>query len=173
MSDTSSKSSWSRRILIVVGGLIAFLLLFVVALRITVTEMFRGIETSRATGLSAVSSWDVRSMWSTSETSVDDSRIGPLAESSIARSADLRARSSSFDHSVAALHECVSAHRGYFEDLRTERRSGHGRVLAATLSVVAADFDTALSDLKMLGRVEAISEVARISQSNSLPPNGT
>jgi hypothetical protein len=39
------------------------LLLFVIAIRITVTEMFRGIETSKATGLSAVTPWDTGSMW--------------------------------------------------------------------------------------------------------------
>jgi hypothetical protein len=76
----------------------------------------------------------------------------------IARSADLRARSSAFDRSLVALHQIVSIHRGYLEDLRTESRSGYGRVLAAAVSVPSNDFDATLADLKTLGRVEGISE---------------
>jgi hypothetical protein len=38
----------------------------------------------------------------------------------IARSAELRTRSSDFDRSVATLHQLVSVHQGYLEDLRTE-----------------------------------------------------
>ena len=76
----------------------------------------------------------------------------------IARSADLRARSSSFDRSLASLHQTVSVHHGYLEDLRTESRSGFGRALAATVSVPSSDFDATLADLKTLGRVEGLSE---------------
>src|SRR5260370_30966012 len=76
----------------------------------------------------------------------------------IARSADLRARSSGFDRSLASLHEIVSTHHGYLEDLRTESRSGYGRALAATISVPSSDFDATLAHLKTLGRVERISE---------------
>ncbi len=81
-----------------------------------------------------------------------------VAEPWIARSADLRARSSAFDRSLASLHEIVSTHHGYLEDLRTESRSGYGRALAGTVSVPSSDFDTTLADLKTLGRVEGISE---------------
>ncbi len=81
-----------------------------------------------------------------------------VAEPWIARSADLRARSSAFDHSLASLHQIVSAHHDYLEDLRTESRSGYGRALAATVSVPSNDFDATLADLKTLGRVVGISE---------------
>ena len=50
-----------------------------------------------------------------------------------------------------------------FEDLRTETRSGSGRALAATLSVPSKEFDTAIADLKTLGRTEAISEAGEDS----------
>ena len=76
----------------------------------------------------------------------------------IARSADLRARSSTFDRSLAGLNQIVSTHHGYLEDLRTESRSGYGRALAATVSVPSNDFDATLADLKTLGRIEGISE---------------
>ena len=126
MSDLPSRRSWKKRILLAVGGLAAFLLLFVLALRITVMEMFRGIESSRATGLSAVASWDVDSLWSSGFGAAATPYVAN-GESWIARSADLYMHTSSFDHSVAGLYQIDSAHHGYLEDLRTESRSGFGR----------------------------------------------
>jgi hypothetical protein len=61
-----------------------------------------------------------------------------------------------FDQSVEALHRMVAAHHDYLEDLRTESRPGHGRALSANVSVPSTDFDTSLSDLKALGRTDAI-----------------
>jgi hypothetical protein len=77
---------------------------------------------------------------------------------SISRSAELRERSSSFDRSDASLHEVVSTHHGYFDELRTESHSGQGRLLSVVLAVPAAEFDATLSDLQKIGHVVAISE---------------
>jgi Domain of unknown function (DUF4349) len=165
MTGTPSRSSWPKRIFLVIAGLVSFLLLFVIALRITVSEIYKGAQTSRATGLSATS-WDERSMWSSSpmlQKSVDSTRAAFPWESPIARTADLRTRSESFDRSAGELHRIVSAHQAYFDDLRTETRSGLGRALAATLSVPTKEFDATISDLKTLGRVEAISEAGEDS----------
>jgi Domain of unknown function (DUF4349) len=165
MTGIASPSSWPKRILLTIAALVAFLFLFVIALRITVTEMYRGVESSRATGLAATPSWDTQSSWSSNpplQKSADFARVAPW-ESSIARSAALRTRSSSFDRAVAQLHQVVSAHQGYLEDLRTESQSGMGRALAATLSVPSKEFDAAISDLKTLGRTEAISEAGEDS----------
>jgi hypothetical protein len=155
MPDMPSRYSWKKRLFLVVVGLAAFLLLFVVSIRITVSEMFRGIASSRATGLSAMVPWDTTSMWSGGGAMMQK---GAARDSWIARNADLRMRCSSFEHSVAALHQIVSAHHGYLEDLRTESRSGFGRSLSAMLSVPSDEFDTALSDLQTLGRVEAVDQ---------------
>ncbi len=156
MSESSPRRSLPKRILLVVGGLLAFILLFVVACRVAVIELFRGMASSRSNGLSAVA-WDVGDMFSTGPMGA------PMLQRSvaapwIARSADIRARSSAFDHSIAALHQIVSTHHGYLEDLRTESRSGHGRALQVTIAVPSNDFDATLADLKTLGLVEAISE---------------
>ncbi|HXY24480.1 MAG TPA: DUF4349 domain-containing protein [Candidatus Acidoferrum sp.] len=163
MSETPERPSWQKRILRAIGGLVAFILLFVLALRITVVEMFRSIEQNRATGLSSVASWDTRSMWQSSEMPAGRAVLGPIGGSEISRSADLRMRSSAFDDSVANLQKVVSAHHGYLEDLRTESRSGAGRALAAMVTVPSAEFDSSLSDLKALGRIEAISEAGEDS----------
>jgi Domain of unknown function (DUF4349) len=161
MSDAAKRLFLKKRFLILAGGLLAFLLLFVAAIRITVSELFDGIASSRATGLSAVP-WDTRSMWS---------QIAgpPMLQKSggndgwISQSADLQTRSSTFDRSATALHQIVSAHRGYFEDLRTESCSGFGRTLAAELAVPSDAFDAALAELQTLGRVEAVSQAGEDS----------
>lgn len=166
MTSIPSCSSWPKRILLTVAALVAFLLLFVIALRITVTEMYRGIETSKATGRAATTYWDERGMWYSApmlQKSVDSARAAFTWESPIARTADLRTRSSTFDRSVVELHRIVSAHQAYLEELHTETRSRSGRALAATLSVPSKEFDAAVSDLKTLGRTEAISEAGEDS----------
>src|SRR5580704_3201222 len=156
MSESSQRRSLAKRILLVVGGLFAFILVFVVACRVAVRELFSGIASSRSSALSSLG-WDVGSMWSTGSVDMAMLQKG-AAEPWIARSADLRARSSTFDRSLAALHQIVSTHHGYLEDLRTESRSGYGRALATTVSVPSNDFDVTLADLKTLGRVEGLSE---------------
>jgi hypothetical protein len=156
MSESSPRRSFAKRLLITVVALAAFILSSVFSARIAVESLFRGIASSKSTALSAVS-WDVGSMWSTNGVPGPYLQKG-IADPWIARSADLHSRSSDFDHSLASLHQIVSNHRGYLEDLRTESRSGLGRALAATVSVPSSDFDAALADLKSLGRVEGISE---------------
>jgi hypothetical protein len=155
MPELPSRFSWKKRLLLGIAGLFAFLLLFVVSIRVTVSEMFRGIASSKATGLSAMVPWDTSSMWSRNGYMLQK---GSGSESWIARNADLRMRCSSFERSVAALHRIVSARHGYLEDLRTESRFGFGRSLSAMLSVPSEEFDAALADLQTLGRVEAVDQ---------------
>jgi Domain of unknown function (DUF4349) len=159
MLDTPDRRSVPERILLAVGGLTLFALLFVVACRIAVEQIFLTIEQSRATGLAAVP-WDTGSKWYSHglNSSVDFARTN-LRSASVSRSAQIRSRSSSFDRSVASLHQVVSAHRGYFDDLRTESHSGQGRLLYVELAVPSGEFDTTLSDLEKVGRLVAISEV--------------
>ena len=156
MSESSPRRSFAKRLLIAAAALAAFTIATIIGSRLAVESLFKGIASSRSSGLSAIS-WDLGSMGSTGQMGVAMLQKG-VAEPWIARSADLRARSSAFDRSLASLHEIVSTHHGYLEDLRTESRSGYGRALAATVSVPSSDFDATLADLKTLGRVEGISE---------------
>jgi len=157
MSESTPLRSFVKRLLITVTALSAFILCSVFSARIAVESLFRGIASSKSTALSSYS-WDLGSMWSTGGTAGPYLQKGVAADPWIARSASLLARSSAFDRSLASLHQIVSTHHGYLEDLRTESRSGSGRALAATVSVPSSDFDATLSDLKSLGRVEGISE---------------
>ena len=156
--ENSVRPRWQKRVLRVGVGLISFVLLFMVAIRVTVSEMFRGIEQSRATGLSAIAPWERPPMLQKSVPV--DYAISGLQ---ISRSADLRMRSFAFDHSVATLKQIVTTHHGYLEDLHTESRSGHGRALAALVTVPSNEFDTTVSGLKTLGRIEALSEAGEDS----------
>jgi hypothetical protein len=168
MTGVPTRSSWPKRVCFSIVAFIGFTLLCVITVRITIMELYSGgIESSRASGLAATS-WDTRSMWSSTpmlqkSLPVEFARVAFPWESLIARTADLRSRSDSFDRSVAELHRIVSAHQAYLDDLRTETRSGSGRALAATLSVPTKEFDATISDLKTLGRVEAISEAGEDS----------
>jgi hypothetical protein len=156
MSEPTPRRSFVKRLLIDVAVLSAFILSSVFSARIAVESLFKGIASSKSSALSAVA-WDYGSMWSTNGIAGSYLQKG-VAEPWIARSASLLARSSAFDHSLASLHQIVSTHHGYLEDLRTESHSGRGRALAATVSVPSNDFDATLSDLKTIGRVEGISE---------------
>ena len=156
MSDAAKRSSWKKRLVPIAGSLLAFLLLFVVAIRITVTELFDGIASSRSSGLSTLG-WDARSMWSQRGPMLQKS-VSENANEWIARSANLQTRSSEFDSSAASLHRIVSAHHGYFEDLRTESRSGFGRSLSAAVAVPSEEFDATFFELQALGRIEAVSQ---------------
>jgi len=156
MSECSPRRCFLKRLFITVAALSAFILSSVFSARIAVESLFRGVASLKSSALSSYS-WDLGSMWSTGGIAGPYLQKG-VADPWIARSANLLARSSAFDRSLASLHQMVSAHHGYLEDLRTESRSGSGRALAGTISVPSNDFDATLSDLKTLGRVEGISE---------------
>jgi len=158
MNNSSARPSWKKRLFWIAAGCVAFVILFVVAIRVTVNEMFRTIENSHATGLSAVD-WGDRNMWRSS-VSVDSVGLSVPTDrdSLVARTAELSSRSSSFDRSVESLHKIVDTHHGYFEVLRTESRSGHGRVLAAAIAVPSDQFDVTLDAVRGLGRIESISQ---------------
>jgi hypothetical protein len=155
MSDPLLRRSLKKRIVLVVVGLLAFTLVWVVAVRLAVENIYRGIETQRASGLSAIAG-----PLTNYSLAVDSDKWGSAW---ISKSASLQVHAMDFDQSVEGLHRMVAAHHGYLEDLRTESRFGSGRTLCANLSVRSADFDATLSDLKMLGRIEAISEAGEDS----------
>lgn len=155
MPESSPHRSVTKRIMFVFGGLVVFGLVWVVAVRLAVMNIFRGIETQKATGLSAMVPF--------SSYSSDADKSTTWGSMWISRSASLQMRTDSFDRSVEKLHGAVATHHGYLEDLRTESRSGNGRILSATVSVPSADFEATLVDLKTLGRIETVSEAGEDS----------
>ena len=154
MPESGNRRSLTKRILLAISGFLVFTLLFVIACRIAVTQIFRGIESSNATGLSATS-WDTRTMWA-------QMGSGGAYQSGngkwISRTAELSVKTDTFEQARARVNQIATAHRGFLEHLATESRTGRGRMLSATFSVPATEFDTALADLKNLGRVEAAGE---------------
>ena len=151
-----------KRILLVIAGLAVFIMVFMFACRMAVQSMFSGIEQSRATGLSAVG-WDIGSMWNSGpmlqKSSVDFDKFSTGFDGQwISRNAELSLRTAKFDDSVARLKRSVASRHGVFEDLSTASRFKRGRALTALISVPSADFEGTLTELKQLGRVEAVSE---------------
>jgi hypothetical protein len=76
----------------------------------------------------------------------------------ISRNADLRLQTDAFERGRTSVNQIAAAHHGFLEHLATEGHTGRGRVLSATVSVPATEFDVAMADLKKLGRVEALAE---------------
>ena len=143
MSESVPRRSVTKRIVFVLAGFLAFALVWLVAVRLAVMNIFQSIETQKAGGLSAVVPF--------SSYSVDSDKSTTWGRVWISRSASLQLHTDSFDQSVEKLHGVVATHQGYLEDLRTESRTGSGRTLFATVSVPSADFDAALADLKASG----------------------
>jgi uncharacterized protein DUF4349/putative zinc finger protein len=72
----------------------------------------------------------------------------------IARVAGLTLTTKEFDKSRAALEEILKRHSGYLGDLKVNAPAQAGRTLTATLRIPAAQLNSALVELKNLGRVE-------------------
>jgi hypothetical protein len=146
----SPRRSLPKRILLVIGGLVTFTLVFVIAVRLAVTGIYRGIEASRATGLASISPFSADKAY--------QSRSLSWGSDWISKSASLDMRTGAFEDSVRSLNQVVAVHHGYLEDLKRQSQSGYGRTLSANISVPSADYDPALADLKSLGRVESLAE---------------
>jgi hypothetical protein len=72
----------------------------------------------------------------------------------IARVAALTLTTKNFDNARAALEEILKRHNGYMGELKVTAPGDSGRALTATLRIPAAQLDSALTELKKLGRVE-------------------
>jgi hypothetical protein len=72
----------------------------------------------------------------------------------IARVAGITLTTKEFDKTRASLEEILKRHNGYMGELKVSAPSDAGRSLTATLRIPAAQLDSALAELKKLGRVE-------------------
>ena len=82
----------------------------------------------------------------------------PPAAPMIARTAALTLVAADFDQARAAIESILSRHHGYFADLNVSGPSGAGRTISATLRVPSDQLETALAELRKLGRVETESQ---------------
>ena len=146
MLESQPSRSLMKRLLLVTASVIGIVLVCVFAAQLSVQQIFRGIASSRATGLAA---WNIFP-------SFNDSNRGSQ-NPSISRSAELQSRTTNFENSSARLYQVVAEHHGDFEDLRTESRSREGRALAAVFTVPASELDATMDELSALGRVQRIS----------------
>ena len=145
MAEARAVRSLFKRFLIGVASLVGVVLVCVFSAQLSVNQMFRGIAASRSSGLAG---WNIFPSFRSA---------GDSENPAISRSAEVHSRTTDFDSSVTRLYHLVETHHGYFEDLRTENRSGEGRALAASFAVPAAELDATIEDVKSLGRVLQIS----------------
>jgi len=127
--------------LIAAAAVMAFLMASVIGSRIAVESLFRGIASSRATGLAAISPFSVGN--------ADASDMRSWGSDWISKSAALQMRTPAFEASVQSLNRIAAAHHGYLEDLRTQSRPGDGRALSANVSVPSSDFEFGISQLRI------------------------
>ena len=76
----------------------------------------------------------------------------------IARTAELTLTTNDFDKARSALEDILKRHSGYLGQLNVNAPSSAGRTLDATLRIPANQRDTAIAEIKKLGRVEAESQ---------------
>ncbi len=72
----------------------------------------------------------------------------------IARVAGITLTTKEFDKTRASLDEMVKRHNGYMGELKVSAPAETGRSLTATLRIPAPQLESALSEMKKLGRVE-------------------
>jgi hypothetical protein len=85
---------------------------------------------------------------------IDSSERNVATVPMIARVAALTLTTKNFDNARASLEEILKRHNGYMGELKVTAPADSGRALTATLRVPAAQLDSALAELKKLGRVE-------------------
>lgn len=78
-------------------------------------------------------------------------RTGPL----IARTAQLQLTTRDFSHIRGRLDDVLKRHKGYFGELNVSTPTDAGRTLTGKLQIPAAELDSAMSDIKQLGHVDA------------------
>jgi len=79
-------------------------------------------------------------------------------EPMIARTARLSLTTTEFDHVRDRVSGILERHKGYIGELNVDSPAGAARILDATLLVPADQLESAMSELKSLGRVESESQ---------------
>ena len=128
-------------------AILAFFVLVFISSRVATDSVFRGIESSRATGLSSYL------QLGSAQSFGDDLQI--------VRTASLVLGTQNFEAVRGRIDSVVQDHQGRFEELQVASASqGSGRTLLATVRVPAEQFDSALAHLKALGNPEQESQTS-------------
>ena len=159
MSLPASRSKRVLRFLLIsFVGALGFMVLVLVSSRMATESVFRGIESSRATGLS---SYLPKYM----QTSLVQSAGNDLQ---IVRSGSLTLGTRDFDAVRERLRSVVQEHQGHFDELEISSSQDSGRTLTATIRLPAEDFDSTLTQLRALGVAQQESQAeAQVSTAES------
>lgn len=151
MSIPASRSKRALRFLLIsFAAVLAFFVLVLVSSRVASESLFRGIESSRATGLSNYLTSYSYAQLGLAQSSRDDLQI--------VRTGSLALGTRDFDAVRERLSAVVQEHQGHFDELEVSSSQDSGRTLTATVRLPAQDFNSALTQLKALGVTERESE---------------
>jgi hypothetical protein len=140
-----------------VAATVVFFVLLFVSSRVATQAVWRGIESERATGLSAPMPYLTQS--SSLLRSVDDLQI--------VRAASLVLGTRDFESARTRMETVVRRYKGYFDELQVGVRQGSGRALMTTLRVPVEQFDSTLAQLKALGDAKQESQTSAESGTES------
>ena len=127
--------------------ILAFFVLVFISSRVATDSVFRGIESSRATGLSSYM------QLGSAQSFGDDLQI--------VRKASLVLGTQNFEAVRGRIASVIQDHQGRLEELQVVTASqGSGRTLLATVRVPAEQFDSTLAQLKALGNSEQESQTS-------------
>jgi hypothetical protein len=94
----------------------------------------------------------------TEEEQESGDRAGIPTVPMIARVASITLTTKEFDKTRSGLEEILKRHNGYMGELKVSAPADSGRTLTATLRIPAQQLDSAMAELKKLGRVEGESQ---------------
>jgi Domain of unknown function (DUF4349) len=155
MPDTPSRTPMPKALVLVVGAIVIFASYFVS--RLSIEQHLAAVGSARVTGLSAPT-WDTGSTWTSHSLTPTTTSPFEFRPDAVARTAQIRECTSTFENDLASLRKTVATHRGYFESLRTQAQSGHGWLLSVYLAVPPVEFESTVAELKSIGRLVSISE---------------
>ena len=154
-------SGWGKRLLrfflFTVAAILGFFFLTFVSSRMATDAVFRGVESSRATGLSAFMELSPQSA----------PAFRSADELEIVRAASLALETREFDAARGRMESVARKHQGHFDQLQIGARQESSRTLVATLRVPVEEFDSTLAELKALGSAKEESQTSASSSAES------
>ena len=152
-----SSVSWFRplkKVLIALSILVGLYVFTLVVTRLVLSSLYRGIETQRATGLSAVASYGYVPL--PAYQSADG--ILQAGGISVVRAVSLALEAPSFETAESRMLEITEKADGFLDEFKVHRQADTTPWLEARLRLRADKLDSALTDIRSLGNIRQETE---------------
>lgn len=154
---SATPNAWFRplkKVLIGIGVLVGLYLFTFVVSRLVLSSLFQGIETSRATGLSAVAPYAFVPL--PAYQSADG--LLQAGGSNVVRAVSLAVETPNFETAESRLMEITQQSGGFLDEFKVHRQSNTSPWLEARLRVRADTLDSALTKIGSLGDIRQETE---------------